>query len=203
MSPSQSSANSNVSAALTKSMHDHWGLYLGEGIVLILLGLAAIIFPFIAGIVATVFLGWLFLIAGIVGLVSTFRGRQAPGFGWSLLSALVALMAGTVLLWNPLQSLVTLPSGLVILTYVLIAYFIVDGILMIILAIAHRRELSGKWEWILVNGVIDLILAGIIISGLPGTLFWALGLLVGIDMVFGGASLIAIALEARKEAAFT
>ena len=64
MSPSQSSANSNVSAALTKSMHDHWGLYLGEGIVLILLGLAAIIFPFIAGIVATVFLGWLFLIAG-------------------------------------------------------------------------------------------------------------------------------------------
>jgi uncharacterized membrane protein HdeD (DUF308 family) len=113
------------------------------------------------------------------------------------------LMAGTVLLWNPLQSLVTLPSGLVILTYVLIAYFIVDGILMIILAIAHRRELSGKWEWILINGVIDLILAGIIISGLPGTLFWALGLLVGIDMVFGGASLIAIALEARKEAAFT
>jgi uncharacterized membrane protein HdeD (DUF308 family) len=203
VSPSQSSANSSVSAALTKSMHDYWGLYLGEGIVLILLGLAAIIFPFIAGIVATVFLGWLFLIAGIVGLVSTFRGRQAPGFGWSLLSALVALMAGTVLLWNPLQSLVTLPSGLVILTYVLIAYFIVDGILMIILAIAHRRELSGKWEWILVNGVIDLILAGIIISGLPGTLVWALGLLVGIDMVFGGASLIAIALEARKEAAFT
>ena len=94
MSPSQSSANSNVSAALAKSMHDHWGLYLGEGIVLILLGLAAIIFPFIAGVVATVFLGWLFLIAGIVGLVSTFRGRQAPGFGWSLLSALVALMAG-------------------------------------------------------------------------------------------------------------
>ena len=107
MSPSQSSANSNVSAALTKSMHDHWGLYLGEGIVLVLLGLAAIIFPFIAGVVATVFLGWLFLIAGIVGLVSTFRGWRAPGFGWSLLSALVALMAGTVLLWNPLQSLVT------------------------------------------------------------------------------------------------
>jgi hypothetical protein len=82
-------------------------------------------------------------------------------------------------------------------------YFIVDGILMIILAIAHRRELSGKWEWILVNRVLDLILAGIIISGLPGTLFWALGLLVGIDMVFGGASLIAVALEARKEATFT
>lgn len=203
MPSSQSSANSNVSAALSKSMHDHWGLYLSEGIVLVLLGFAAIIFPFIAGIVATVFLGWLFLIAGIVGLVSTLRGRQAPGFGSSLLSALVALVTGIVLLWNPLQSLVTVPNGLVILTYVLIAYFIVDGILMIILAVAHRRELSGKWEWILINGVVDLILAGLIISGLPGTLFWALGLLVGIDMMFGGASLIAIALEARKEAAYT
>ena len=62
MSPTQSSANSNVSAALTKSMHDHWGLYLGEGITLILLGLAAIIFPFIAGVVATVFLGWAHLL---------------------------------------------------------------------------------------------------------------------------------------------
>ena len=82
MSPSQSSANSNVSAALTKSMHDHWGLYLGEGIVLILLGLAAIIFPFIAGIVATVFLGWLFLIAGIVGPFRLHIQRAAGSGIW-------------------------------------------------------------------------------------------------------------------------
>ena len=96
------------------------------------------------------------------------------------------------MLWNPLQGLVTL-------TYVLTAFFIVDGILIVILAIAHRRELSGKWEWMMVNGVIDLILAGIIIAALPSTLVWAFGLLVGIDMMFGGASLIAMALEARKE----
>ena len=110
-------------------------------------------------------------------------------------------IGGPIAMQEPLVS--NHESGLIILTYVLIAYFIVGGILMIILAIAHRRELSGKWEWILVNGVIDLILAGIIISGLPGTLFWALGLLVGIDMVFGGASLIAVALEARNEVTFT
>jgi hypothetical protein len=113
-----------------------------------ILGLAAIIVPLIAGLFATVFLGWLFLIAGIVGLVATLSARQAPGFGWSLLSALAAVIAGGVLLWNPLQGLVTL-------TYVLTAFFIVDGILIVILAIAHRRELSGKWEWMMVNGVID------------------------------------------------
>src|SRR5665213_1785519 len=176
---------------MTRSIHDHWGLFLTEGIILSLLGLAAIVLPPVAGLVATVLLGWLFLIAGIVGLVATLRARQAPGFGWSLLSALVAVIAGGALLWNPLQGLVTL-------TFVLTAFFVVDGILIIALAIAHRRELSGRWEWMMLNGIVDLVLAAIIISGLPGTITWALGLLVGIDMMFGGASLIAMALEARK-----
>jgi uncharacterized membrane protein HdeD (DUF308 family) len=191
LSSFQPSANPALRAAMTRSIHDHWGLFLTEGIILSLLGLAAIILPPVAGLVATVLLGWLFLIAGVVGLVATLRARQAPGFGWSLLSALVAVIAGGALLWNPLQGLVTL-------TFVLTAFFVVDGILIIALAIAHRRELSGKWEWMMLNGVVDLVLAAIIISGLPGTITWALGLLVGIDMMFGGASLIAMALEARK-----
>jgi uncharacterized membrane protein HdeD (DUF308 family) len=150
--------------------------------------------PPLAGIAATIILGWLFLIGGIAGLVSTFGARQAPGFAWSLLSALVAVIAGGVLLWNPL-------AGLVTLTYVLIAYFIVDGILIIILAVTHRRALSGRWEWMLINGIIDLVLAAVIISGLPGSVVWALGLLVGIDLVFGGASLIAMAMAARRASA--
>lgn len=107
--------------------------------------------------------------------------------------AIVAVIAGGVLLWNPLRGLNTL-------TYVLTAFFVADGILVILLAIAHRRELSGKWEWMMVNGTIDLILAGIVIFGFPGALVWAFGLLVGIDMIFAGASLIAVALEARKAA---
>jgi uncharacterized membrane protein HdeD (DUF308 family) len=184
---------SSAGPALVRSMHDHWGLFLTEGIVLSVLGLAAILVPPLAGIVATVFLGWLFFIAGIVALVATMRARQAPGFGWSLLSALAALVVGIVLLWSPLQGLLTL-------TFVMTAFFVIDGILIIALAVAHRRELTGKWEWMLVNGVIDLILAGIVISGLPGTLYWALGLIVGIDMLFGGGTLIAMALEARKSA---
>jgi uncharacterized membrane protein HdeD (DUF308 family) len=183
-----------VSTTARRLIHDHWGLFLTEGIILTVLGLAAILVPPIAGLATTVLLGWLFLVAGIVGLFATFRARQAPGFTWSLLSAIVAVIAGGALLWNPVQGLFTL-------TTVLIAFFIFDGILMIVLAIAHRRELSGKWEWLLLNGIIDLVLAAIIISGLPGTLAWALGLLVGIDMIFGGGSLIAMALDARKASA--
>jgi uncharacterized membrane protein HdeD (DUF308 family) len=172
-------------------IREHSGLFLTEGIILSVLGLLAILVPPLAGLATTVLLGWLFLLAGILGLVMTVRARSAPGFAWSLLSAIASLVAGGLLLWNPW-------AGLVTLTYVLIAFFIVDGIFMIIFALQHRREMSGRWEWLMFNGVMDLILAAIVISGMPGTLAWALGLLVGIDMLFGGASLIAMALAARK-----
>lgn len=182
-----------MSGSLKQSIREHSGLFVVEGIILIILGVAAIVLPLIAGLVTAVVLGWLFLIAGVVGLVSSLRARRAPGFGWSLLSALIAVLAGIMLLWSPWQGLITL-------TYVLVAFFIIDGILMIVLAIEHRRELSGRWQWMLFNGVIDLILAGIIISGMPGTFVWALGLLVGIDLIFGGMSLIAMASAARPAA---
>ena len=180
-------------ASVRRWMHDHWGVFLAEGILLELLGLAAIALPPLAGLASTLILGWILVAAGIAGLLSTSRSRQAPGFGWSLLSAVAALVAGFVLLWNPL-------AGLVTLTYVLTAYFLVDGVFSIIMAIAHRRELSGRWEWMLLNGIIDLILAAIILSGMPGTLTWVLGLLVGIDLVFGGMSLIMMALASRQSA---
>jgi len=89
-------------------------------------------------------------------------------------------------------------QGLVTLTYVLIAFFLIDGLTMVFLAVAHRRELSGRWQWLAFNGVIDLILAVIILGGLPASAAWALGLLLGIDLVFGGASLIAMALAAKN-----
>lgn len=175
---------------LKKPLHDHWRMFLIEGIVLVILGAAAIFVPPFAGVAATIVLGWLFLIGGIVGLVSTLSARHAPGFFWSLLSAVLAIIVGSVLLWNPL-------AGLVTLTYVLIVYFVAEGVFTIAFAIAHRRDLSGRWEWMLFNGIVDIVLAAIIIAGLPGAFAWALGLLVGIDLLFGGAALISMALAAR------
>jgi uncharacterized membrane protein HdeD (DUF308 family) len=194
MSTDQPTNAADLAASFKKSISDHWRLFLAEGIVLVVLGVAAIVIPPIAGLATTIIIGWLFLIGGAVGLVATSGAHQAPGFGWSLFSAIAALLAGIVLLWNPWQGLATL-------TYVLIAFFIIDGILIIILALQHRRELTGRWEWMMIGGVIDLVLALIIISGLPGTLAWALGLLVGIDLVWGGLSLIAMALAARDATA--
>ena len=76
-------------------------------------------------------------------------------------------------------------------------FFTIEGVLSIMYALEHKKELSGRWGWMLVSGIIDLILAAIILIGLPGTAVWALGLLVGINMLFGGSALIAMALHAR------
>ena len=67
-------------------------------------------------------------------------------------------------------------------------------------ALDHKKDLSGRWGWMLASGIVDLVLAAIIFAGLPGTAAWAIGLLVGINMLFGGTSLIAIALHARASA---
>ncbi len=184
----------DFNATVTKALHEHWRWLLIEGIVLVVLGLAAIIIPPLAGLAVTIWLGAIFLVGGIVELVATLREHGVPGYGWALLSGILAIIAGLLLLWNPMQGLLTL-------TYVLIAFFIIDGIATIMYAIAHRRELTGRWEWLLLNGIIDLVLAVIILSGMPGSAAWALGLLLGIDLVFAGSSLIAVALTARNASA--
>jgi uncharacterized membrane protein HdeD (DUF308 family) len=180
----------DVAAALGKTLHEHWGLFLAEGIILLLLGIIAIIVPPLASLAVTILIGWLFLISGIAGLVMTFMAKHAPGFWWSLLSAVIAIVAGGVLLWSPVQ-------GVLSLTFVLIAFFLIDGVLSIVLSIEHRRQLAGRWVWILLSGIVDLVIAGIIYAGLPGTAAWAIGLLVGIDLVFAGVALIMVALAAR------
>ncbi|MGA7488082.1 MAG: HdeD family acid-resistance protein [Xanthobacteraceae bacterium] len=179
--------------ALAQSVREHWVLFLIEGIVLVVLGILAIIVPPLATIAFTLFLGWLFLISGIVGLFTTFWARLAPGFWWSLFSAVLAIAAGIVLLAWPI-------SGAVSLTLLLIVFFTIEGVLSIMYSLEHKKELSGRWGWMLASGIIDLILAGIILIGLPGTAVWALGLLVGINMLFGGSALIAMALHARSAA---
>jgi uncharacterized membrane protein HdeD (DUF308 family) len=183
-----------IGRAFAGAIQAHWGLFLAEGIVLVILGIAAIAVPLIATLAFTIIIGSIFLISGIVGFITTFWARGAPGFWWSLISAIIAIAAGVVLLLWPI-------SGSISLTLVLIAFFVVEGIVSIMYAIEHRNQLTSQWPWMLVSGIIDLILAGIIFAGLPGTAFWALGLLVGINMVFGGAALIAMALAARHPAA--
>jgi uncharacterized membrane protein HdeD (DUF308 family) len=116
--------------------------------------------------------------------------RQAPGFWWSLVSAALGVLVGASLLAMPL-------SGAFSLTVVLVAFFIIEGVATIMFALDHKRELTGRWGWMLFSGIVDLALSVMIFAGLPSTAAWAIGLLVGINMLFGGSALIAMALHAR------
>jgi uncharacterized membrane protein HdeD (DUF308 family) len=193
MTLNQTSGAERMGRTVASAIHEHWVLFLIEGIILVILGIVAILVPLIATLAFTILVGWLFFISGVVGLVTTIWARQAPGFWWSLISALIGILAGLALLISPV-------AGALSLTLVLIAFFIIEGVASIMYAIDHRRQLSGSWFWMLLSGVIDLILAAIILAGLPETAVWALGLLVGINMLFGGGALIAMALAAKQPA---
>jgi uncharacterized membrane protein HdeD (DUF308 family) len=175
------------------AVQEHWKAFLIEGVGLILLGVAALVIPALAGLAFTILLGWLFLISGVVGLALTIWARRTPGLRWSLLSALLAIGAGLILLAQPARGTLTL-------TVILAAYFLAEGVFTIVYALEHRRELSERWNWLLASGILDLILAGFIFVGLPGSAQWVLGLLVGIELVFGGIALIGMALAARSAA---
>jgi uncharacterized membrane protein HdeD (DUF308 family) len=127
----------------------------------------------------------------VVGFFTTFQTRGVPGFQWSLLSAILGIVAGVLLIGNPI-------AGALSLTVLLIAFFIVEGTLSVMFALDHRSELPGTWGWMLTSGIIDLILAIVILVGLPGTAAWALGFVIGINLAFGGLAMILMALEARK-----
>ena len=178
-------------AAITNSLRAHWKFFLIEGIVLLILGAIAVCVPPLATVTVEILIGWLILLSGVLGLVMTFQTRGSPGFGWSLLSAVVGIAAGVVLLLWPL-------SGVLTLTVILTAFLTVEGVVSIMYALAHRRESSSRWQMMLLSGIVDLILAGLILAGLPGTAAWAIGLIVGINLLFGGVALVAIALQARS-----
>jgi uncharacterized membrane protein HdeD (DUF308 family) len=182
-----------IRSAVSAAIHRHWGLFLLEGIVLIILGSLAVLVPAVASVAATIVFGWILLLSGGMGLIATLRARQAPGFGWSLLSAILGIAAGVILLVMPLQ-------GALSLTAVLIAFLLVEGVASILYAVEHRKGSSGRWSWMLASGIVDVVLGLILLAGLPGTAVWALGLLLGINMMFGGWALVWMALHARSEA---
>src|SRR3954454_20263397 len=181
----------SLEGRMSAAARGHWKAFLIEGILLVILGLAAMILPPLATLAVTILLGWMFLISGIAGLALTFWARGMPGFWWSLLSAALAIVGGLVLVAQPVQGTVTL-------TIVIGVYFLAEGVATIMYALEHRRELSGRWSWLAISGAVDIVIAGIIISGLPGTAMWALGLLVGINLLFGGLTMIGMALAARN-----
>ena len=168
---------------------DKWGWFLALGIVLILAGLAAIAFPFLSSIAAKVVLGWLFLIGGVMMIVHAFQAPGWGGFLWELLVGILYVVVGGYLAFFPL-------AGLLTLTIVIAALFIAEGVFEAIMAFRVRPH--EGWVWLLLSGIAALAVGVIIAMGLPESAIWALGLLVGINLLFSGWSYVFLALAGRR-----
>jgi uncharacterized membrane protein HdeD (DUF308 family) len=155
-----------------------------EALLFILLGAVAIAVPQFFTIGLEILVGSLFLIAGIVQLIRIFQSTSSSGFWSSLISPFLNMVIGCLFLFFP-------AVGIFSLTYLLIAYFLFDGCGK--MYFAFQLKSYERWGWIMVSGILSLLLAGLILTGLPGTAIWAIGLLIGINMLFFGFSLFALA----------
>jgi uncharacterized membrane protein HdeD (DUF308 family) len=186
---SSTAATRHPQHELRDEVHAYWVLFLIQGVLMTLLGVLAIVWPQISTVAVDLYIGWLFLLSGVVGLVFMF---MAPtGFMWVVLTSALSLFVGVILLWHPVE-------GAVSLTLVLIAFFVVEGVFQISAAIANRDALPGSWGWMVMSGIADLLLAAIIISGWPGSASWALGLIVGVNLITSGVGVTSVALASRS-----
>jgi uncharacterized membrane protein HdeD (DUF308 family) len=155
-----------------------------EGIGLIVLGALAILFPLFAGIAVAVFIGWLLIIVGVLGLLSAFAGREHVDLVWSVASAVIAILAGLLLLLHPLFAAVGI-------TILVAAYLIFDGVTLIALGLDQKKRGVLRWRWVLASGVVDILLALLILT-LSGVGSAALiGVIVGISLAAAGIGLLA------------
>jgi len=181
----------DMQEVIRDAVHEHWKFLLFQGAVMVVLGVLAVVGPAIATFAVDVYVGGLFLFSGIVGLFATFSVRNAPAFFWALLTAALLFVVGVLLLWKPVE-------GAVSLTIVLTAFFIAEGIVQIAGSFSYRDVLPGTWGWMLASGIADLALAAIIIMSWPLSAGWALGLIVGINLITSGWALVVTAIEGRS-----
>jgi uncharacterized membrane protein HdeD (DUF308 family) len=175
---------------LENKVRDIWPLVLGQGIGLIVLGLAALTLPPLFGLGISLLLGFLLIISGLADAIVTVTAPYRPGLWWSLASDILCVMVGGLLFTWP-------TGGLVSLSLALASFLVLDGGFALMLALSHRRSRVRKWTWLAVNGVLDILLAALILLIPPDSSAWMPGLVIGADLLFAGATLLAMALDER------
>jgi len=177
--------------AIRNALSAHWKLFMFQSIVMLILGVLAIAAPVMATIAVDIYIGWLFLFSGIVGLVAMFSTKNIPAFLWTLITAALSVAVGIMLVWKPV-------AGALSLTLLLAAFFIAEGVFQTVTSIAYHGVIGNSWGWMLASGIADLVLAAIIIFGWPLSAVWVLGLIVGINLITSGWAILMAAFAGRK-----
>ena len=175
---------------LEAELRRHWKLLLGAGILALITGTLSILLPLATGIAIATLVGILMLFYASSLLADAWASRRS--IGRALLRVLLAMLyvfAGIWLVAAPLEGTITL-------TFVLIALFLVEGTMRIVMAI-RERELPGR-GWQIAGGVLTLLLALLIWADFPSSAAWAIGLLVGVNLIFWGWELVGLGLAGRR-----
>jgi uncharacterized membrane protein HdeD (DUF308 family) len=165
------------------------GLFIAIGVVFILLGILAIIEPGVAGLAVTILVGWLLIFGGVAHLLAVFSGGGAGRVVWQVLIGIVYIAGGFYFLTHPLLGLGTL-------TLLLAVIILAEAVFEVIVYFLRRAE--GGSGWLLVNALITLLLGGLIWFHWPSSSVWAIGTLVGVNLLMTGISRLMVGLAARK-----
>lgn len=180
--------NSDTNMDLSNTLQGNWRPLLYAGIILAAIGLVATLAPFLTGISITMLVGTLLVIGGLFHFVGAFRGQGWGGFVWQILLGGIGVVAGLVVLSNPI-------FGLLTLTLTVIGYLFASGVVEIVMG--YRIQGEKNWVWSIVSGVIGIALGAMLWAGFPSTAIWAVGLLFGINLLVTGISMVAVALGGR------
>ncbi|WP_255148820.1 HdeD family acid-resistance protein [Halorarius halobius] len=161
------------------------------GGIIAVLGLLAVLFPFVTSLSLSILLGAVLVVGAIVHVAHAFSPASIWGAIWQVLLAIVYGFAGISLLSNPVLGVTTL-------TLLVIAYLVVDGVVKLGWAVVGRGRSS--WLALLVSGALSLALAGLLWVGFPSTAVWAIGVLFGVNLIATGVVLILVGLSTRGPA---
>src|SRR5271170_5451645 len=161
------------------------GWIIGISVVFIILGMLAIIEPGVAGLAVTLLVGWLLIFGGVAHVVAAFSGGGAGRVMWQVLIGIVYLLGGFYFLTHPLLGLGTL-------TLLLAGIILAEAVFEVIAYFRARGE-SGS-GWLLLNAVVTLLLGGLIWLGWPSSSIWAIGTLLGVNLLMTGISRLGIGL---------
>lgn len=180
---------SSAPSEFADDIHENrWFFWVG-GVLSIVFGVLAILMPYIATLAAELVIGAVLAMSGAVEAATAFKARRKTRIAMRFFLGLLSLAAGVLLLIDPL-------SGIFALTIVLTAFFLASGALK--LYFAWKLHPEQGWGWMTFGGILTMGLGILVWSGLPGSAFWVLGLLVGIDLIFYGSTLIATVVVAQR-----
>lgn len=182
--------NSKIENWLHDKVHEAADRLIWLGLALLVLGIAALVFPFFSTLVITLFVGWLLILNGFVGLFGAFSIRGAGPFFGALLYSLLSVAAGVFIIARPV-------GGEVAVTLALGAIFVIQGAYELYFAF-ELKPLRG-WGWMVASGIASVGLALLVLLGLPVTSLVALGVVLGVNFVSSGLALIMVGGAARKE----